>query len=100
MFGISHGFAAAITLFEVLKRNWEYIKEKDLFLDAWDANDLEDIERWFSEVSNDSLKLSKFGVKKEDIPDIVKLATTGGRMDNNPVVFGEDEIEDILNTVY
>ena len=100
MFGISHGFAAAITLCEVLKRNWEFIQEKDLFLDAWDANDLEDIERWFSDVSNDSLKLSKFGVKKEDIPDIVKLATTGGRMDNNPVVFGEDEIEDILNNVY
>ena len=100
MFGISHGFAAAITLCEVLKRNWEFIQEKDLFLDAWGANDLEDIEKWFSEVSNDSLKLSEFGVKKEDIPDIVKLATTGGRMDNNPVVFGEDEIEDILNNVY
>ena len=100
MFGINHGFAAAITLCEVLKRNWEFIQEKDLFLDAWGANDLEDIERWFTEVSNDSLKLSKFGVKKEEISDIVKLATTGGRMDNNPVVFGEDEIENILNNVY
>ena len=35
MFGINHGFAAAITLCGVLKRNWEYLAEKDLFLDAW-----------------------------------------------------------------
>lgn len=100
MFGINHGFAAALTLFEVLKRNWEYVAEKDLFLDAWGAENLDDIEKWFNDVSNNSLKLSKFGVKREDIPDIVKLATTGGRMDNNPIVFNEDEIEDILNNVF
>lgn len=100
LYGINHGFAVAITLFEVLKRNWDYLKEKDLFLDAWDANDLDDIKRWFDEVSNDSLKLSDFGVDKEEIHNIVKLATTGGRMDNNPIVFNEDEIEDILKNVY
>ena len=100
MFGINHGFAAALTLFEVLKRNWDYLAEKDLFLDAWDADDLDDIRKWFDEVSDGRLRLSNFGVKKEEIPDIVKLATTGGRMDNNPIVFNEDEIEDILNCVY
>lgn len=100
MFGINHGAAAAITLFEVLTRNWEYVKEKELFLDAWGADSLEDIEKWFKKTSNDSLKLSNYGVKKEEIPDIVKLATTGGRMDNNPINFNEEEIEDILNNVY
>ncbi len=100
MFGINHGFAAALTLFEVMKRNWDYLAEKDLFLDAWDADNLDDIKKWFDEVSDNGLKLSKFGVKKEEIQDIVKLATTGGRMDNNPIVFSEDEIEDILNCVY
>ena len=100
MFGINHGFAAALTLFEVLKRNWDYLAEKDLFLDAWDANNLDNIKKWFDEVSNNQLKLSNFGVKKEEIPGIVKLATTGGRMDNNPIVFNEDEIEDILNNVF
>ena len=100
MFGINHGFAVALTLFEVLKRNWDYIVDKDLFLDAWNAQKLEDIEKWFDEVSDGCLKLSKFGVKKENIPNIVKLATTSGRMDNNPIVFTENEIEDILNSVY
>lgn len=100
MFGINHGFAAAITLFEVLNRNWKYLKEKDLFLKSWDADGLDDIEKWFKDVSDDGLKLSSFGVEKKDIPEIVKLATTGGRMDNNPIVFNEDEIEDILNKVF
>lgn len=100
MFGINHGFAAAITLFEVLSRNWEYLKEKNLFLDAWDANDLNDIKKWFDEVTSESLNLVNFGVKKEEISDIVKFATTGGRMDNNPIIFDENEIYDILNNVY
>ena len=100
LFNINHGFAAALTLFEVLDRNWDYLKEKDLFLESWDANDLDDIKIWFDDVSDNSLRLSNFGVKREDIPDIVKLATTGGRMDNNPIIFNEKEIHDILNSVF
>lgn len=99
LFDINHGFAAALTLFEILSRNWDFLKEKELFLEAWDANDLEDIQQWFDEVSDGTLRLSNFGVRKEDIPDIVKLATTTGRMDNNPIVFNEDEIKSILENI-
>lgn len=100
MFGINHGFAAALTLFEVLKRNWAFMVEKDLFLDVWEADNLEDIKKWFDDVSSGGLKLSNFGVKKEEISDIVKLSVTGGRMDNNPIIFNEKEITDILNSVF
>lgn len=99
-YGISHGFAVAITLCEVLKRNWEYVPEKELFLDVWNAKSLDDILKWFEDISEGKINLHSFGVKKEEIPDIVKLATTSGRMDNNPIVFDEKEIEDILNNVY
>ena len=100
MYGINHGFAAAITLFEVLKRNWEFVKEKKQFLTVWQAKDLDDIKSWFDNVTENELKLSNFGVKKEDIPYIVNEATTGGRMDNNPIVFNENEISDILNVCF
>ena len=100
LFGINHGFAVAITLFEVLKRNWEFIIEKDLFLDAWNVSDLEEVGNWFVDVSCGVLNLNNFGVKKDEIPFIVELATTGGRMDNNPIIFTKKEIEDILNNVY
>lgn len=99
-YGINHGFAVAITLFEVMKRNWEYVPEKELFLDAWDAESIDDIINWFDSVSEGKINLRSFGIKKEEIQEIVKLATTEGRMDNNPIAFNEEEIEDILESVY
>lgn len=100
LFNINHGFAAALTLFEVLSRNWDYLEEKYLFLDAWNVENLDEIKVWFDEVSDNSLKLSNFGVKEEDIPKIVELATTAGRMDNNPIVFDKEEIKDMLEKIY
>lgn len=100
MFGINHGFAAALTLFEVLSRNWNYLEEKELFLDSWDADNLDDIKEWFDVVSDNTLKLSNFGVKKDQIDDIVKLSMTGGRIDNNPIIFDENEIKEILINIY
>ncbi|SEL22152.1 phosphonate metabolism-associated iron-containing alcohol dehydrogenase [Methanobrevibacter gottschalkii] len=99
-FGINHGFAVALTLFEVLNRNWDYLKEKELFLNAWNAKNLDEIEEWFNYVSNNKLHLSNFGVKRNEIPNIVKLATTSGRMDNNPIIFNKKEIESILNNIF
>ena len=100
LYGINHGFAVSITLFEILKRNWKYLKEQELFLEAFGVNNLEEVLVWFKLVSGEKINLKNFGVKKEEIPNIVKLATTGGRMDNNPIVFSEEEIQDILNCCY
>ena len=100
IYGINHGFAVAITLFEVLKRNWEHLEEKELFLEAFNVNSLDEILLWFSNISDNNINLKHFGVKEEEIPQIVKFATTGGRMDNNPIVFNEKEIQDILNNCY
>lgn len=102
LYGIPHGFAVALTLAEVLKRNKDYIEDYDLFMDAWNANSIDDIDKWIYEVSKDiqTLKLSAFDVKVDEISDIIKLTFTGGRMDNNPIVFNEDEVSDILGNVY
>ena len=102
LFGIPHGLAVSLTLGEVLKRNKEYIEDYDLFLDAWKATTADDITNWIDDVSKDIqvLKLSEFDVKREDIENIIDLTFTGGRMDNNPIVFNEKEIKEILETVY
>ena len=102
LYGIPHGYAVALTLVEVLKRNKEYIDDYDLFLDAWNANSVEYIDKWIKNVSKSiqTLKLSAFDVKEDEIEDIIKLTFTGGRMDNNPIVFNEDEVREILSNVY
>ena len=45
-------------------------------------------------ISESKINLRNFGVKREDIAEIVKLATIGESMENNPIVFDEEEIED------
>ncbi len=102
LYGIPHGYAVALTLAEVLKRNKDYIEDYDLFMDAWKAKSLDDIDCWITNVSAgiQTLKLSSFDVKEDEIADIIKLTFTGGRMDNNPIVFNEDEVKDILSNVY
>lgn len=102
LYGIPHGFAVSLTLGEVLKENKEYIYDFDLFLESWNANSVEDIINWIKNVSENiqKLKLSEFGVKKEEIDDIIKLTFTGGRMDNNPVIFNEEEVKNILKRIY
>jgi alcohol dehydrogenase class IV len=102
LYGIPHGYAVALTLAEVLKRNKDYIEDYDLFMDAWNASSVEEIDKWITDVSKDiqPLKLSQFDVKADEIDDIIKLTFTGGRMDNNPIIFDETEVRDILSKVY
>ena len=99
-YGVNHGYAVAVTLFEVMKRNWKYIEEKEEFLKAWNTDSINGIDEWFKRVNGGKISLESFGIKKEEIKDIVKLATTEGRMDNNPIIFSEDEIKEILMNVY
>lgn len=102
LYGIPHGYAVALTLGEVLKRNKDYIEDYDLFMESWGVDSIADIDKWIMDVSDDiqTLKLSAFNVKEDEIEDIIKLTFTGGRMDNNPIVFNEDEVREILSNVY
>ena len=102
LYGIPHGLAVSLTLSEVLKQNKDYIDNLDFFLDAWGVDSVDEIDVWIENVSNDIqvLKLSEFGVKVEDIDDIIKLTFTGGRMDNNPVVFTQQQVKEILLKCY
>ena len=42
------------------------------------------------------LRLSTFGIRKEDIPALVNLSFTEERMGNNPVVIRSEDIKKIF----
>jgi alcohol dehydrogenase class IV len=98
LFGIEHGFAVALTLVQVAKRNIAAVDCRRL-LDIFGS--LENLGSWLDKLCADiqPLRLSSFGIYADDIPKIVKRAFTSGRMDNNPVVFSEDDVTKILNEV-
>ncbi len=96
LFGLPHGFAAAMTLSGVMKRNEEAVPEiQDLHaifcadggFSAW-------LEQLTAPVR--PLRLGAFGIREQDLEKIAELTFTAGRMDNNPVLFSRQEVLEIL----
>ena len=99
-YGIEHGLACALTLHAVALRNLAAEPAiKDLLKPFGDADGFAE---WLSNVTSDiqPLKLSAWDVPAEDLPEIARETFTKGRMDNNPVLFTEAEVVDILKEVY
>jgi alcohol dehydrogenase class IV len=98
LFGVEHGFAVALTLVQVAKRNIVAVDCKKLF-DA--VGSLEYLRTWLDRLCANiqPLRLSALGIVADDIPLIVKRAFTIGRMDNNPVIFSEADVTNILSEV-
>ena len=61
-------------------------------------DEAEGFDAWLSETARGvrELRLSAFGVAQEDFEDICELTFTAGRMDNNPIVFSQAQVMDIL----
>jgi len=98
LFGVEHGFAVALTLVQVIERNIAVVDCGKL-LNA--VGSPEYLHNWLDTLCADiqPLRLSAFGILTEDIPLIAKRAFTTGRMDNNPVIFSEADVTDILSEV-
>lgn len=94
--GMPHGYAAAITLAPVMKRNRAVLPDI-AELEALFCRD-GGFDLWLEHVSNDiqSLRLSAFSVPEEALPAVAQSAFTTGRMDNNPIVFTPEESLQIL----
>ena len=95
--GIPHGFATAITLSSVMRRNAAAVPEinrlEEVFYDA------EGFDAWMEDTADgiEPLTLSGFGVKEADLREICNLAFTPGHMDNNPVAFTQADVMEILH---
>ena len=93
---VPHGFAAAITLAEVLDRNRAAVPEiaqlENIFcefggLDSWLSGICEKVQ---------PLRLSAFHITEAHLPAIAKHTFTQGRMDNNPLAFSPQDVMNIL----
>lgn len=95
--GIPHGYAAAITLSSVFKRNAKVVPELEALQAVFD--EAEGFDAWLEDTAGrvQPLRLSAFGVTEADLPAIAEAAFTQGRMDNNPIVFTPQEVMEILS---
>ncbi|MEG0513280.1 MAG: phosphonoacetaldehyde reductase [Clostridia bacterium] len=97
LFGIAHGYAAALTLPGVMRRNEKIMPEIETIRKIFDADG--GFSAWLEPLCMgiQTLRLSAFGIAKNDIAAIVALTFTAGRMDNNPICFTASDVADILN---
>jgi alcohol dehydrogenase class IV len=92
LFGVEHGFAAAVSLFSVAMINVETIVDLPRFTHAWGVKEFTHIKNWIDSTCAEiqPLTLSAFGIEEKDIAAIVSSAFTQGRMDNNPVCINRE----------
>ncbi len=99
-YGIEHGFACALTLYPVAKRNLSAVPQIAQILDPFGG--IAGFHDWLEETAGgiQPLRLSAWNVPEPDLPLIAAEAFTKGRMDNNPVPFTEADVLEILHECY
>lgn len=98
-YGIPHGFAVAVTLEQIAKRNKQAVPEIETLLGRFGGR--EKFHHWLVGVSEDiqPLRLSAMGVGEHDLPELAEGAFTQGRMDNNPVPLQLKDVMSILSEI-
>ena len=98
-FHVAHGFASALTLAEVARRNAQALPGLNVRMENLFGGP-DGLGRWLSDVCGDiqPLTLSALGIPESDIPSLAQASFTAGRMDNNPVPFGVPEVMEILRS--
>ena len=96
LYGVPHGFAAAITLSSVMRRNLRAVPEIERLSAVFDAAG--GFDAWLEDVTRgiQRLTLGVFGVTQVNLSTIATLTFTAGRMDNNPIVFTQEQVMEIL----
>ena len=96
LYGLPHGFAAAITLSSVMRRNRAAVPELERLMAVF--ADFGGFDAWLESVTRDiqRVTLGAFGITQADLPAIAQLTFTAGRMDNNPIVFTYEQVMEIL----
>lgn len=101
--GMVHGIAASITLAKVLKANFDSIIEKNKLLQAFGVSSCDEVQgliEHFHQLSGFSSKLRDYEANEEIIEKVAANAFTKGRMDNNPVALTQEDVKQILLSIY
>jgi len=97
---IPHGIAVTLSLSRVLQYNLKAVPEISEIIDLFSGVDA--LNAWLYKVTypHFGLSLSSYGVPETEIPSIVEDCYTKGRMDNNPIYIKQEDLMEILNTIY
>ena len=100
-FGIEHGLASIISLPKIMEINLAAIDEIEELFKVLRIESAEELQNWLDIVSKDivNLRLSSFGIKIQDIDELVNMSFTLGRMDNNPVDITRVDVKKILKSI-
>lgn len=100
-FGVEHGLACIISLPKVMEINFPAIDEVEELFKALGVKNTVELQKWLDEVTGDivNLRLSSFGIEEKDIDELVSMSFTLGRMDNNPVAIGPEDVKQILKAI-
>ena len=95
--GIPHGFAVAVTLSSVMRRNAKAVPEMERLQGVFD--EAEGFDAWLEQTAHgvQTLTLSAFGIAEQELEFLARQTFTAGRMDNNPVAFTTDDVLEILH---
>lgn len=99
MYGIPHGIAVSMTLGKIFDINKKHIVNVDELVQVFKKRNVRSLDNFIKkifEISNIKHNLKDYGVKKDQIAEIISSSFTKGRMDNNPVDITKDQLEDIL----
>lgn len=99
LFDVPHGLAAAMTLAQVAEKNRHSFANDEALFALFAPHG--GIQRWLDHTCAEivCLRLSGFGIQGTDVETLVEHSFTGGRMDNNPVNFTQDDVRYILQAV-
>lgn len=98
-FGVPHGFAVALTMDAVSKINMGHYPNDKRLMSVFETHG--GIGGWIEKVCAGvvTMRLSAFGISKNDLGKITQHAFTIGRMDNNPVDLTDQDVLGILERI-
>lgn len=96
--GIPHGIAVTISLIPIMRLNWNTIQEKDLFLSAFGASSIDDVESVLERLMHQDglISLKNYGVTQGDMEKLLDDNDfMQARLGNNPIHLSLPQIKKI-----